>query len=138
MCPDVGLPPETLGHGRGMTETPEQSPEAPQPPQQTQEQVQRMALPDRDDERPEADQADDPGPDPSGQDRNAYPRRREATTSEEAMAPESDEILEESAYTSTHGTVSEAVVERQSGGDVSVHDPEGERQVAKANEALDD
>jgi hypothetical protein len=125
------------GHGRVMTNSPDQSPEQPK---QTEEQLKRLNIPDRG-EGPDAQNRDedvDPGPDPSGKDRDAYPRRREATTSEEAMAPEREGMLEQSAYTSAHRQISDEVVDRQSDGDVSVHDPEGERNVAKANESLED
>jgi hypothetical protein len=134
--PVTGLPKLALGHGRDMTNSPDQSP--PEQPSQTEDQLKRLNVPDRDAPDDKRGEDFDPGPDPSGKDRDAYPRRREATTSEEAMAPEREGILEESAYTSAHRQLPDEVVDRQSTGDVSVHDPEGERHVAKANESLDE
>jgi hypothetical protein len=90
------------------------------------------------------------GPDPSRRDRNAAPRRKESTSAEEAMAPGAEQLHDESAYSSSaHGPddlhdrsdsedPDRPVVDVDGKGGVSVHDPEGERHVAKANKALDD
>lgn len=93
----------------------------------------------------------DAGPDPDGTDRNAFPRTHEATTGEEAMAPGVVDLREESAYASgaapqrpsasaadTGPADRGTAVQRDASGDVSVRDPDGEREVAKANRDLSD
>lgn len=68
----------------------------------------------------------------------------QATTSEEAMTADvagGDDLMQESAYDTTPAdptTPRDEVVHVEPTGDVSVHDPEGERHVARANETLED